>query len=73
MVTAPTGAEPELHLTLQLQLRLKRSGPHSQWSAELSSAPGEPALRFASLPALIGYIARLDRPQWPPAPSSGLR
>ena len=73
MVTVPTAPEPELHLTLQLHLRLQRSGPHSQWSAELSSSGGEPPLRFASLPALIGYIARLDRPQWPPTRALGLR
>ncbi|CAD5371749.1 hypothetical protein RA210_U160086 [Rubrivivax sp. A210] len=71
MVTEP--AEPELQLTLQLHLRLRRTGPLSQWSAELSAAPGAPPLRFATLPALIGYIARLDRIDAPRGEPPGLR
>lgn len=58
----PSAAEPDLLLSLQLSLRLQRSGPQAGWTAQLW-VPGQAAqLRFASLPALIGYIARLDQP-----------
>lgn len=54
--------EQELQLSLQLTLRLQRSGPQAHWSAQLS-APGQALqLNFATLPALIGYIARLESP-----------
>jgi hypothetical protein len=60
---APATADQELLLSLQLTLRLQRSGPQARWSAQLS-APGQPMqLNFATLPALIGYIARLESPR----------
>jgi hypothetical protein len=70
---AQTAQEPatdhtasELHLTLRLDLHLRRSGPHSTWSAELdvpdASGTAGP-LSFATLPELIGFIARLDQTQ----------
>lgn len=66
--TLPVAAE-DLHLTLRLELRLHRSGPHAQWCADLSLPGQAPQLSFPSLPALIGYIARLDRP----VPAGGIR
>jgi hypothetical protein len=61
-------ALPPAH-RLSLQLELHRPSPNEAWWAELRSNDGTPPLLFASLPALIGYIARLDQqPQ-----TSGLR
>lgn len=61
-LTAQPATEQELLHSLQLTLRLQRSGPQARWSAQLS-APGQAVqLNFATLPALIGYIARLERP-----------
>lgn len=54
---------------LSLHLELHRQSPQDAWWAELRCAEGAPPMLFASLPALIGYIARLD----PPQPSGGLR
>jgi hypothetical protein len=66
---APPAADQELLLSLQLTLRLQRTGPQARWSAQLS-APGQAMqLNFATLPALIGYIARLESP----GAGSGLR
>jgi hypothetical protein len=64
---APDGEE--VRLSLQLTLRLTRQRPDAAWTAELSAPNTPQKLAFASLPALIGYIARLDRP----APVRGLR
>ena len=66
----PTPAtDTDLHVTLQLELRLRRCGTQSGWSGEVS-APGVPGhLTFATLPALIAWIARLE----PQAPSRGIR
>jgi hypothetical protein len=65
---APRPAE-HLRLSLRLELHLHRNGPQAGWTAELCGAEAGPPLRFASLPALIGYIARLEAS---PAPG-GLR
>jgi len=69
-LTAPPrlAALPSTH-GLSLQLELHRPSPNEAWWAELRSTDGTPPLLFASLPALIGYIARLD----PPPQTSGLR
>jgi hypothetical protein len=61
--------DDDLHLTLQLELRLRRSGLESGWSGEVSAPGRGERLSFATLPALIAWIARLE----PQPPSSGLR
>jgi hypothetical protein len=62
-------SDPDLHLTLQLELHLRRHGPESQWSGEVC-APGQAhGLSFANLPALIAWIARLE----PQPPTGGIR
>lgn len=62
MLTVQPPTEHELLQCLQLTLRLQRSGPQARWSAQLS-VPGQAMqLNFATLPALIGYIVRLERP-----------
>lgn len=50
---------------LHLELLLHRQSSQDDWWAELRSIDGAPPLLFASLPALIGFIARLDRPAQP--------
>ena len=64
-------ADRALLLTLQLEVRLARDGfdPESAWSSEVSTPGGRERLRFASLPALIAWLARLE----PLPPSSGIR
>lgn len=69
MPETPAPIDPDLHLTLQLELRLRRHGPESRWSGEVC-APGQVrGLSFANLPALIAWIARLE----PQPPSGGIR
>ena len=69
MLNTPLPTQDDLSLSLRLELQLHRAGPQSQWSAELSVPDCAQRLRFASLPALIGFIARLDRP----LPMGGIR
>jgi hypothetical protein len=57
---APAASGESLHVQLQLQLVLHRSGPRAAWTAELGAPGAGQPLSFASLPDLIGYIARLD-------------
>lgn len=51
---------------LHLELELHRPSAQDSWQAELRAHDGTAPLQFASLPALIGFIARLDRPTHTP-------
>lgn len=53
-------ADDDLHLRLQLDLHLRRQGPESGWSGEVQTPGQSERLHFATLPALIAWIARLD-------------
>ncbi len=53
-------ATEELRLTLRMELRLTRSQPLACWTAELCVPGMSGHLMFPSLPALVGWMARLD-------------
>lgn len=61
---------PDLRFELHVALTLQPDGLQPVWQADLLGEAFEPAIHFDSLPALIGYLARLDRHG---PPSRGLR
>lgn len=68
-ISDPAQPADNLPSVLALHISLHRPHPQASWSAELQVPGATAPLAFASLPALIAFIARLD----PPAPGRGLR